>query len=185
MSAAYDRLDREVMITEMMRLGFGGTTCKFLISMYSGDSIRFDINGETTEPLFMTYGVKQGDSFSSTLFNVTSMRVVIAANATRRGLEIGKRLLSLLAFADDKFSVTKNPQDHNEMLKLIGRECKQINMKINMEKSKLMRKGGGIEGEIIPELEEVKIFKYLGVEVEHKVGVYILQCAMWLKEGNK
>ena len=118
MSAAYDRLDRRVMIQEMIGLGFVGATCRFLQAMYSGDYIQFDINGVLTEPLYLEYGVKQGDSASSTLFNISLKRVVVAANNTNMGMEIGGVVLTCCAFADDKFTLTKGPEDHNRMLEL-------------------------------------------------------------------
>jgi len=172
MSAAYDRLDRERMIQEMIVLGFGGATCKFLQSMYSGDYIRFDINGHKTRKLYLKYGVKQGDSFSSTLFNVSLKTVIDKVNETGRGIEIGRRLLTCMAFADDKVSLTQGPEDHNVVLKMIERSCKDINMKLNMTKSKLMRRGKGVDSEEIPELEQVAHFKYLGVELQHKLREY-------------
>ena len=172
MSAAYDRLDRERMIQEMILLGFGGATCKFLQSMYSGDYIRFDINGHKTRKLYLKYGVKQGDSFSSTLFNVSLKTVIDKVNVTKKGIEIGGRLLTCMAFADDKVSLTQGPEDHNQVLQLIESSCKEINMKLNMTKSKLMRRGKGKVHEEIPELEQVAHFKYLGVELQHKMREY-------------
>ena len=53
-------------------------------------------------------------------------------------------------------SLTQGPEDHNIVLQMIGRLCKVIYMKLNMTKSKLMRRGKGVDSEEISELELVK-----------------------------
>ena len=49
---------------KLAKLGFGGKTLSLIQSMYRNDSIRFLINGQYSDPLWLTQGVKQGISYS-------------------------------------------------------------------------------------------------------------------------
>ena len=172
LEAAYDRLDRSVMIEKLMKLGFGGVVTRFLVDLYSGDYINFDVNGVLSEILFLAFGVRQGDSFSSTGFNVSYMDIAVKVDKQQCGIEIGGRCMSGVTFADDGNTLTRSGSAHNNMLKLVEEECMSINMKLSKGKSKLMKTNGAIEGDEDPELAQVVAFKYLGVDLEHKRSQY-------------
>ena len=178
LEAAYDRLDRKVMIEELIKLGFGGVVTRFLADLYSGDYMQFDVNGVLSAILYLVYGVRQGDSFSSTCFNVSYKKVAVKVDEQKKGIEIGGRCLSGLAFADDGNTLTRSAADHNRMLELVESTCKTINMKLSKGKSKLMKTDGTVAGDEIPELAQVAAFKYLGVSLEHKTHQYYTAYSM-------
>ena len=60
MTQAYDSVWRPALYSKLESLGFGGKTLKIIKSMYCNDSIMFKINGNYSDQLFLTQGVKQG-----------------------------------------------------------------------------------------------------------------------------
>ena len=63
--------------------------------------VQFDVNGVLLAILYLVYGVRQGDSFSSTCFNISYKKVAVTVDEPKTGIEIGGRCLSGLAFVDD------------------------------------------------------------------------------------
>ena len=43
-------------------MGFGGKTLQLIKSMYKNDNIQFLINGKYTDSVYLTRGVKQGNT---------------------------------------------------------------------------------------------------------------------------
>ena len=66
---AYDNVWREALFTKLSNIGFGGKTLSLLRSMYMNDSIRFLINGNYTNELWLTQGVKQGKNRTEKCWN--------------------------------------------------------------------------------------------------------------------
>ena len=52
------------MFKKLEHLGFGGKILSLLRSMYRNDKIKFYVNGEYTDELYLTCGVKQGRKLS-------------------------------------------------------------------------------------------------------------------------
>ena len=50
------------MFAKLSNLGFGGKTLSLIQSMYRNDSLRFLINGKYSDELWLTQGVKQGQT---------------------------------------------------------------------------------------------------------------------------
>ena len=59
---AYDSVNRQILFSKLNHLGFGGKTLSLIQSMYHNDNLQFVINGQSSEPLWLTRGVKQGMS---------------------------------------------------------------------------------------------------------------------------
>ena len=51
---------RPALFEKLDKLGFGGRTLKLIKSMYKNDCLRFMINGEASDPIWLLRGVKQG-----------------------------------------------------------------------------------------------------------------------------
>ena len=59
---AYDSVWREALFAKLNHLGFGGRTLKLIKSMYTNDNLKFMVNGQYSDKLFISRGVKQGSS---------------------------------------------------------------------------------------------------------------------------
>ena len=51
---------RPALYSKLEKLGFGGKTLSIIKSMYKNDSLRFLINGQYSDQLWLSQGVKQG-----------------------------------------------------------------------------------------------------------------------------
>ena len=59
---AYDSIWREALFGKLEKMGFGGKTLSLIKSMYANDLIKFNVNGNYTEAISLTQGVKQGNN---------------------------------------------------------------------------------------------------------------------------
>ena len=57
---AYDSVWREGLYAKLETMGFGGKVLKLIKSMYYNDHVKILVNGQYTNPLWLTRGVKQG-----------------------------------------------------------------------------------------------------------------------------
>ena len=57
---AYDSVWRPALFAKLTASGFGGKTLTLIKSMYNTDQIKFLINGQYSDLLHITQGVKQG-----------------------------------------------------------------------------------------------------------------------------
>ena len=114
----------------------------------------------------MARGVKQGDSLSATLFNIALEYITRKVN---KGT-IRTRGAQIIAYADDLVLVTKRRDIMVRILEEIIEEGKKIGLKINKNKTKIMRIGKELGVGSIKvgreEYEEVRKFKYLGVTID-------------------
>ena len=60
MEKAFDRVNRDLLLYKMLKLGFSGKLLRY-ISMYNANKTCININGYITEYFSMHYGVKQDD----------------------------------------------------------------------------------------------------------------------------
>lgn len=112
-------------------------------------------------------GVRQGDPLSPKLFTAC-LEMVFRKMNWRDGVNIDGEKLNHLRFADDVVLIAKNSRDLNEMLQELNAKGKEVGLKINAEKSKIMQTAGLPKANILIDgvvLEEVDSYVYLGQEV--------------------
>ena len=57
---AYDSVDRGILWKVLREVGIKGEFLSTIQSMYVGDSITSSVNGESTRPVYLRRGVRQG-----------------------------------------------------------------------------------------------------------------------------
>ena len=65
---AYDSVRRDTLWEKMTSMGFGGQFLNSIKSLYDGDYVTCNVNGATTNPLYLGRGLRQGCSLSPILF---------------------------------------------------------------------------------------------------------------------
>ncbi|EYC24887.1 hypothetical protein Y032_0013g2158 [Ancylostoma ceylanicum] len=114
-------------------------------------------------------GVRQGDSMSPVLFTIVLQYALNSINWQGKGLRLGNKILSYLAYADDIVLLAQNFEDLQGMTEMLHQAAAQVGLQINFTKTKWMRLSNEIHTETqvpiaIDEkvIERANHFVYLG-----------------------
>ena len=91
-----------------------------------------------SEKIRIKRGVRQGDTISPKLFTATLESIFRRLNWENKGVKIDGEFLSNLRFADDIFLCTETPQELQQMLQELSDESRQMGLKMNITKTKVM-----------------------------------------------
>ena len=91
-----------------------------------------------SEKIRIKRGVRQGDTISPKMFTATLESIFRRLNWENKGVKIDGEFLSNLRFADDIFLCTETPQELQQMLQEVSDESKQMGLKMNITKTKVM-----------------------------------------------
>lgn len=164
---AFDSLRRNQLMKALQKLGIPGKLRRLIQMTMTNTRMRVKTTKGVTEEFEINKGVRQGDSLSTTLFNLALDYVVKKINKgtlrTREG--------QIIAYADDIVIISKNRKTTEEMVAEIIREGEKMGLKINTEKTKMMR----LDRKLDPKNNKIKIgthifeevdrFKYLGAMI--------------------
>ena len=132
-------------------------------------------NGEDTSAFEIGKGARQGCIVSPHLFVTYTEKGMRDAEASIFGITVGGTAISNLRYADDTALIENSKEALEHLTKNVNEVEKQLNLKLNVKKTKLMVDGSlkkqtnkqkkkkkhniTIDGE---KVEQVEIFKYLG-----------------------
>ncbi|KAE8737168.1 hypothetical protein FOCC_FOCC017371, partial [Frankliniella occidentalis] len=161
---AYDSIDRAVLWQRMEEMGIPSKLIRMMQVLCRRTRNRVRATGYLSEDFLTTSGVRQGDSLSPTMFNLaleSAMRRVLA--------RIGKDV-RLMAYADDIVILAPERGQLEEAMRILIKECEEIGLAVNQEKTKYMpaTHDPQTEGDKEPmrveghSYEAVRVFKYLG-----------------------
>ncbi|CAN0553799.1 unnamed protein product, partial [Ectocarpus sp. 8 AP-2014] len=166
---AFDSLDRDMMWTVLGSFGIPDKLLVIIQSMYRDATCRVAHRGILGREFNVASGVKQGCILSPLLFLLVLDWVMGKVNNSPRGIDwqhLQMTRLEDLDFADDICLMSHTRQGLEEKLKRLVHYGKQVGLKVNVGKTKLMRVNPGIneppmllDGEPI---DEVESFCYLG-----------------------
>ena len=104
---------------------------------YTDSSVTVHLH-KGSEKIRIKRGVRQGDTISHKLFTATLESIFKRLNWENKGVKIEGVFLSNLRFADDIFICTETPQELQQMLQELSDESRQIGLKMNITKTKVM-----------------------------------------------
>jgi len=128
------------------------------------------LNSRYTDWFETTFGVRQGDSLSPTLFSIFINDLVKELNELSLGIDINGRNICSLMYADDIVIFSNTEQNLQSILDHADNWCKRWRVTINIQKSKVVhfrnvrRQRSNFEfkmGNTV--LEYTPSYKYLGV----------------------
>jgi len=93
---------------------------------------------ESTNPIEIGRGVRQGDTMSPKLFITVLEYVFKKLDWDQKGLKIDGQSLSNLRFADDIVLLADNLEDIRIMLQELQEVCATVGLKMNIGKTKFM-----------------------------------------------
>lgn len=166
--AAFDRVDRQLLLYKLGRMGVSGRFLSVLRCLYSDTRAVVWDGLELSESFETRSGVRQGCIMSPILF---ALFLNDLDEFLGGGVNVGGRVIRMLAYADDIVICAESPGSLQGMIDRLYEYCVEWKMSVNLDKSEVMvmRKGGGrsaaserwtFAGD---DIRVVKRYKYLGV----------------------
>ena len=169
-SRAYDSVNRGILWSRLAGMGFGGQFLRSLQALYTGDCVESSVRGESTKPVFLRRGLRQGCSLSPILFALYISDIGNDLNSCETGFKIGGMVLSSLLFADDIVLIATSGEDLRKLFRIVKDHCNSLRLEISVEKSQVVSPDGlGVwdfedDGEVIMSLKSVLSYRYLGTD---------------------
>ena len=170
---AFDRVSHEWMFKVLKENNFGPNFLKWISILNDGATSKILLNKSLTSEFTLHRGVRQGDVLSPILYILTLEPLLekIRQDVSITGLHIpNKGTQKLLAFADDTNFFTNNVTSVNNILdsfKEFGRASGSL---ININKTKCMAIGNGVDNIEDVDIQTVDSIKLLGIHYENSIN---------------
>ena len=140
---AYDSVWRDGLFYKLLKSGVRGKTFNVIQSMYSQSECCIKINGDRTDFMSDSIGVKQGEVLSPLLFNLFINDLVDVMNVSDSP-SLNDREIPCLLYADDLVLIYPSAEGLQKKLDALHQYCEQWHLDVNVNKTKVMRvtKGG-------------------------------------------
>lgn len=182
---AFDSINRECIWVALRNRGLPEKLIRLIKIGYTGYRCRVLHKGILTEPFPTETGVRQGCILSPLLFLIIMDEVMRkTVNGKRRGITWNlTETLEDLEYADDACMISHNFQQLRDKMEALQIESSKMGLKINKQKTKLMRVNVQNKNDLQCEeevIEQVNSFNYLGAkltsdggslkDVEHRIN---------------
>ncbi len=136
---AFDSVWHNGLFLKLIESGIGGRTYDIIKDIYNGNKCCVKINDKRTYYFSQTKGVRQGCSFSPTLFNIYINELASALDKSScPGLTLEGREIKCLLYADDLLLLSPHEEGLHQSLSNLEKYSNDWALPINMEKSKIM-----------------------------------------------
>lgn len=171
LKAAFDTVSREKLWSCLEELEVSPKLRKVIKSVYRRVTGEVRIKSVKSSEFEMQRGIKQGDSLSPFLFNIYMDRILKLCKRNMPKVTVGYRnmcpiQLQSLLYADDIILLADSRESTQKILDKWNEIIQQMDMKVNTEKTKIMKTSGLKEQQDIKcgedKLEYVSTFEYLG-----------------------
>ena len=169
-SKAFDSIWREGLIKKITNLGINGNFLNIIKSMYATTTNCIIYDNELSETFPSNKGVKQGDTLSTTLFNLFINDLPNVFNFTGNNpVTVGNTEISCLKYADDLVLMSSCPLSLQKCISNLEQYCTKWKLEVNLKKTKIVifnKQGSLIKKHIFffkkQIIENTKQYKYLG-----------------------
>lgn len=166
---AFDSVETWAFLTAMNDARIDSRYTALMEDIYKEATFHVKINDDLhTGKINLNKGVRQGDPISPKLFTAAIEKVFKQLNWDEKGMKIDGAYLSHLRFADDIILTSTNIEELKTMIEELNNLSKQIGLKMNLNKTKIITSSPqevSIENTII---EKVEQYTYLGHTI--KIG---------------
>ena len=140
----------------------------FLRNLYAGQEATIRTGHGTTDWLQIGKGVCQGCILSPCLFNLYAEYIMRNAGLeeAQAGIKIARRNINNLRYADDTTLMAESEEELKSLLMKVKEESEKIDLKLNIQKMKIMASGPITSWEIDGEtVETASDFIFLGSKI--------------------
>merc|ERR1711874_706091 len=155
---AYDSIE------VLVKLKINPQIIDLIVQMYEGDSTIIQL-GRMKKSLEVTGGITQGCCISTLLFKMVTFTMIEDLRKLAEKYKVGEFMDNSLWLAGDATLIADSLPNLLKLLEVLEKTGELNGLKINLEKTKIMRVRGPEIGDKVGELEVVKETKYLGVQV--------------------
>lgn len=171
--AAFDKVDREIMLEKIWKKGIRGKSFGLIEKIYGKTTCAIKTREGESKEFEIGKGVRQGCVMSPMLFAIYIDDLDEEFEKKKQGgTWMGGTRFTVLKYADDIALLAEEPGELRKMLKTLEKYAGKNKLEVNVQKTKVMvcknrgREKKGWQREIFKykgeDIEEVKQFKYLG-----------------------
>lgn len=170
---------------KLEEFGFDEEICAIMRDNYKDTKTVLQINGDTSNPIPIRKGVKQGCPISPLLFNIAIEPLIRRISSLHRseGIKVDDTVISIQAYADDVVLLSSSRRGLMNMICTLERFCRYAGMRLAEEKCSVISyiqqngrrvqdglpfKMNGIEIQSIPIM---KFTEYLGAPISRMTNV--------------
>ncbi|CAG9088762.1 unnamed protein product [Plutella xylostella] len=135
---AFDSIELWAMLQSLQRCHIDYRYIEVLRCMYNAATMSVRLHEHSTKPIQLQRGVRQGDVISPKLFTCALEDVFKLVEWKRLGINVNGEYISHLRFADDIVIMAETLEEFGEMLTDLNDASKQVGLKMNMDKTKVM-----------------------------------------------
>ena len=171
---AFDSVDHPLLMKKLIANGIGGKFYKIVSTLYAKVKSCARANDGLTNFFSCSRGVRQGCLLSPILFALFLNDLNDAIRSKANGVRFGEDVVHSLLYADDLILLAESGEDLQKHIDLLYDFTKQIQMSVNIGKTKIMvlrkhirkvkSKQTWLFGE--NEIQECDSYKYLGVTIK-------------------
>ena len=140
---AFDYVDHNNLWIILQEMGIPDHLTCLLRNLNAGQEVTVRIGHGTMDWLQIGKGVHQGCLLSPCLFNLYAEYIMRNAglDEAQAGINIAKRNINNLRYADDTTLMAENQEELKSLLTKVKKESEKADLKLNMQKSKIMAFG--------------------------------------------
>ena len=165
---AFDCVDHNKLWKILREIGIPDHLTCLLRNLYAGQEANVKTRRETTDWFQIGKGVHQGCILSPCLFNLYVEYIIRNArlDETQPGIKIAGRNISNFRYADDITLMAENKEELKSLLMKVKEESEKVDLKLNIQKTKIMASGPITSWEIDGEtVETVSDFIFGGSKI--------------------
>lgn len=167
---AFGSVPHQLIWKTLELMGLNEDTISMFKNMYTDTKTTYFCNGIQSSPIDIVQGVKQGCPLSMTLFSISIDFILKSVEEMPHEPEIHKRLISILAYADDLVIISNSNDDLQEKVNRAFKVAAWAHLHFNASKcgyyttSKIRPQNAIRVGkDVIQSVNENNLYKYLGV----------------------
>jgi len=167
---AYDTTFRDGVWKRLLEIGVNGKLWRVLRNLYESVESCVRLGSILTDYFRVALGLRQGDSLSPILYAIFLDGLIQMTREVPEGVRFGEHKMNILGFADDLVLIANSKEDLQKLLDRVYLYSCKWRFLFNCAKSKVLifsnRRVHLISHPLylgIDKLEQVKMFKYLGV----------------------
>lgn len=138
---AFDRVSIDWVVQVMRRMGFGEKVLAWIRMFHSGAKARF-ILGSLTDPMGISFSVRQGDPLALILFVISLEPLLVRLVQELGGISLGMGQLGAEAFVDDVSGFVDSLEQLDLLEVLLAKFESVSGALVNRDKCKLLGLGG-------------------------------------------